>query len=60
MEYSRKLAHLTLSRALVMKPIFAEEISKNPCCSGNREGLGVFAPIRMTVGIGKNQRNPHE
>ena len=47
----------TFSSALAL---LAEEISENPCCSGNRESLDVFAPIRMTVGIRKNQRNPHE
>ena len=45
---------------MVIKPILAEEISKNPCCSGNREGLSGFAPIRMIVGIRKKQRYPHE
>jgi hypothetical protein len=35
---------------MVVKPILAEEISENPCCSGNREGLGDFAPIRMIGG----------
>jgi len=39
-----------------IKPILAEEISENPCCSGNREGLSVFAPIRMIAGIRKKQR----
>jgi len=39
-------AHLTSSRAMVIKPILAEEISKNPCCSGNREGL------RSALGVG--------
>jgi hypothetical protein len=48
------------SRAMVIKPILAEEIGENPRCSGNREGLGGFAPIRMIVGIRKNQRYPHE
>ena len=48
------------SRAMVIKPILAEEISENPRCSGNREGLGGFAPIRMIVGIRENQRYPHE
>lgn len=43
-----------------LRPTLAEEISENPCCSGNREGLGVFAPIRMIVEIRKNQRYPHE
>ena len=57
---SREPAHLTSSRAMVIKPILAEEISENPCCSGNREGLGGFAPIRMTAGIRKKQRYPHE
>jgi hypothetical protein len=57
---SRALTHLRSSRAMVIKLILAEEISENPCCSGNREGLGVFAPIRMIVGIRKNQRYPHE
>jgi hypothetical protein len=42
------------------RPILAEEISENPCCSGNREGLGDLAPIRMTAGIRKNQRYPHD
>ena len=42
------------------KPILAEEISENPCCSGNREGLDGFAPSGMTVGIRDNQRYPHE
>ena len=45
---------------MAIKPILAEEISKNPCCPGNREGLGDFAPVRMTVGIGKKQRYPHQ
>ena len=44
-------SHLMSSLAMVIKPILAEEISENPCCSGNREGLDGFAPIRMTVGI---------
>jgi hypothetical protein len=57
---SRAPTHLRSSRAMVIKLILAEEISENPCCSGNREGLGVFAPIRMIVGIRKNQRYPHE
>src|ERR1700722_4023930 len=57
---SRAPADLTSSRATAIKPILAEEISENPCCSGNREGLGGFAPIRMTVWIGKKQRYPHE
>ena len=45
---------------MVIKPMLAEKISENPRCSGNREGLGGFAPIRMIVGIRKNQRYPHE
>jgi len=45
---------------MAIMPTLAEEISENPCCSGNREGLGDFAPIRMTVGIRKKQRHPHE
>src|SRR5579859_2011193 len=45
---------------MVFKANLAEEISENPCCSGNREGLGGFAPIRMTAGIRKKQRHPHE
>jgi hypothetical protein len=45
---------------MVTEPILAEEISENPYCSGNLEGLGVFAPIRMIVGIRKDQRYPHE
>src|ERR1700728_3658977 len=57
---SRAPAGLTSSRATAIKPILAEEISENPCCSGNREGLGGFAPIRMIVGIGNKQRHPHE
>src|SRR5271157_1049164 len=57
---SREPAHLTSSRGMLIKPILAEEISENPCCSGNREGLGVFAPIRMIVGIREKQRYPHE
>jgi hypothetical protein len=57
---SRERARLTSPRAMVIKPILAEEISENPYCSGNLEGLGVFAPIRMIVGIRKNQRYPHE
>jgi hypothetical protein len=48
------------SRAMVIKPILAEEISENPRCSGNREGLGGFAPILMIVEIRKKQRYPHE
>src|SRR5580658_1766587 len=43
-----------------LRPMLAEEISENPCCSGNRESLGVFAPVRMTVGVRNNQRYPHE
>ena len=57
---SREPAHLRSSGAMVIKPILAEEISENPRCSGNREGLGGFAPIRMIVGIRKKQRYPHE
>jgi hypothetical protein len=53
-------ARFTSSRATIIKPILAEEIRENPYCSGNLEGLGVFAPIRMIVGIRKNQRYPHE
>src|SRR5208282_2763496 len=45
---------------MIIQPMLAEEIGENPCCSGNREGLDGFAPIRMTAGIGKKQRNPHE
>jgi hypothetical protein len=41
-------------------PILAEEISENPCCSGNREGLDGFAPSGMTVGVRDKQRYPHE
>src|SRR5690349_6181154 len=37
-----------------------EEIGENPGYSGNCEGLGGFAPIRMIAGIGKKQRYPHE
>jgi hypothetical protein len=48
------------SRAMVIKPILAEEISENPRCSGNREGLGGFAPIRRIVGTRKKQWYPHE
>jgi hypothetical protein len=50
---SREPAHLEVigGRWSLSKPILAEEISQNPCCSGNREGLGVFAPIRRIVGI---------
>jgi hypothetical protein len=36
---------------MVNKPILAQEISENPRCSGDREGLDVFEPIRMIVGI---------
>ena len=57
---SREPAHLTSSWAMVMKPELAEEIRENPCCSGNREGLCGFAPIRMIVGIRNKQRYPHE
>ena len=57
---SAKQLHLTSSRAMVIKPILAEEISENPCCSGNLEGLSGFAPICMIVGIRKKQRYPHE
>ena len=57
---SREPVSLTSSLVMVIKPILAEEISENPYCSGNLEGLGVFAPIRMIVGIRKNQRYPHE
>ena len=53
-------AHRRSSRALVIKLILAEEISKNPCCSGNRECLGGLAPIRMIVGIRKKQWHPNE
>jgi len=60
LRFNARVAHLTSSRAMVIKPILAEEISENPCCSSNREGLGVFAPIRMTVEIRKKQRYPHE
>jgi hypothetical protein len=56
---SREPAHLTSSRAMVIKPILAEEIGEYPCCSGNREGLDGFAPIRMTAGSRKQQRYPH-
>jgi hypothetical protein len=35
---------------MVIEPMLAEEISENPCSSGNREGLDGFAPIRMTAG----------
>src|SRR5260370_39551223 len=45
---------------MVVKPKRAEKISENPCRSGNREGLGEFAPIRMTAGIREKQRYPHE
>jgi hypothetical protein len=45
---------------VVIKPMLAEEISENPCGSGNREGLGEFAPIRMTMGSRKKQRYPDE
>jgi hypothetical protein len=45
---------------MVVRPILAEEISENPCRSGNREGLGEFAPIRMTAGIREKQRYPQE
>jgi hypothetical protein len=48
------------SRAMVVKPLLAEEIRENPCCSGNRESFDGFAPIRMTAGIRKKQRYPHE
>jgi hypothetical protein len=57
---SREPAHLTSSRAMVIKPVLAMEIGENPCCSGNSEGLGVFAPIRIIVGIRNKQRYPHE
>jgi hypothetical protein len=40
----RPSAELMSSRRR-FKPILAEEISENPCCSGNRESLDVFAPI---------------
>ena len=56
----REPAHLTSWRAMVIKPILAEEISENPCGSGNRESLGDFAPIRMTAGSRNKQRYPHE
>ena len=46
--------------ARVVGARLAEEIGENPDCSGNREGLGEFAPIRVTAGIGKKQRNPDE
>jgi hypothetical protein len=46
--------------AILCFALLAEEISENPCCPGNREGLGSFAPIRMAVGIRKKQRYPHE
>src|SRR5690349_10633589 len=38
----------------------AGEVSENPCCPGNLEGLGAFAPIRMIAGIRKKQRYPHD
>lgn len=59
-EYVRRSAHLTSSRIMAIKSILAEEIRENPYCSANRESLGVFAPIRLTVGLRKNQRYPHE
>jgi len=43
-----------------IKPIPAEEIGEDPCCSGNREGLGEFTPMHMIAGIGKEQRNPDD
>ncbi len=46
--------------AILCFALLAEEIGENPCCSGNREGLDGFAPIRMTAGIRKKQRYPHE
>ena len=49
-----------MCRSNVIQPILAEEISENAGCSGNREGLGVFAPIRMIVGIGNKQRYPYK
>ena len=45
---------------MVIKPMLAEKISENPRCSGNREGLGGFAPIRMIAGIRKKQWYPHD
>ena len=57
---SREPAHLTLSWAMIIEPILAEEISENPCRSANLESFGVFAPIRMIVGSRKKQRYPHE
>ena len=45
---------------LAARPNLGEEISENPCCPGNREGLDGFAPIRMTVGSRKEQRYPHD
>lgn len=40
--------------------MFGEEIGENPRCSGNSEGLGRFAPIRMTVWVRNEQWYPHE
>jgi hypothetical protein len=53
-------AHLTSSWAMVITPMLAEEVSENPCRSGNGEGLGGFVPIRVIVGIRKKQWYPHE
>ena len=53
------LLAITLT-GLHFRVLLGEEISNNPYCSSNREGLGVFTPIRMIVAIRKNQRYPHE
>jgi hypothetical protein len=42
-----------------LSPMLAEEISQNPSCSRDREGLGGFAPVRMIVGMHNKQRDPH-
>lgn len=50
----RDIEHAQPDRRCVLELALAsaaEEISENPCYSGNLEGLGVFAPIRMIAGI---------
>lgn len=39
-------------------PRLGEEISEDPCYTGNREGFGGFAPIGMAVGTFKKKWYP--
>jgi len=43
-----------------IQALLGEEIGENPRYSGNREGLGGFAAIRVIVGIRKKQGQPYE